>query len=81
MTISVSKAELGRFPFPRLSDGFARLAATWRRWRDRGVALRELQRLDDRTLLDIGVARHELRALIEARLNARELRARQNCWI
>jgi uncharacterized protein YjiS (DUF1127 family) len=81
MSISVIKAELGRNRVAELRSGLARIAAVWRRWRDRGATLRELQRLDDRALLDIGVARHELRALIEARLNARELRAWQNCWI
>ena len=52
----------------------AGLLSGLRRWRDRNAALREFERLDDRDLTDIGVDRHGLRALIDARLAERDIR-------
>jgi uncharacterized protein YjiS (DUF1127 family) len=71
MTASVIKANLG---YPAVAEAFGRLAAGLRRWRDRNAALRAFERLDDRDLQDIGVDRYGLRALIDARLAAREVR-------
>lgn len=71
MTDSVFKANLAhpvRAPRP-----FAAVAAAFGRWRDRTASLRELGRLDDLALRDIGVARHEIAAVIDARLAQRRL--------
>ncbi len=54
-----------------LGDRLAQAAAAWRRWRNQAAALRELKRLDDRALRDIGLDRVELRDVIEARLAER----------
>ena len=34
-------------------------------WREREKSIRELSRLDDKTLRDIGVDRHEIRLVVE----------------
>jgi uncharacterized protein YjiS (DUF1127 family) len=74
MTDGVFKENLGH-PSALLAfrQGLGRLSAGLRRWRDRNVALREFERLDDRDLADIGADRHALRALIDARLAERDI--------
>jgi uncharacterized protein YjiS (DUF1127 family) len=59
---------------PRLGLGerLARVIAAWRRWRNQAAALRELGRLDDRALRDIGLDRVELRDVVGARLAERD---------
>ncbi|MEA2780225.1 MAG: hypothetical protein QOK29_1769 [Rhodospirillaceae bacterium] len=52
----------------RAADWLSRSIAKLRRRRDRAAAFRALMKLDDRLLDDAGLARHELRALIESRL-------------
>jgi uncharacterized protein YjiS (DUF1127 family) len=61
--------------FARLQAGTARLILrrleraidSYRAWRDRRVALRELRLLDDRLLRDIGLTRADLDGVIDAR--------------
>jgi uncharacterized protein YjiS (DUF1127 family) len=55
-------------PHLGLGQRLARVVAAWRRWRNQVAALRDLNRLDDRALRDIGLDRVELRDVIEARL-------------
>jgi uncharacterized protein YjiS (DUF1127 family) len=75
MTDNVFKGNLSHLSaLPALRQGLERLSAGLRRWHDRNVALREFERLDDRDLADIGVDRHGLRALIDARLAERDIR-------
>jgi uncharacterized protein YjiS (DUF1127 family) len=52
----------------RATGWLSRSAAMLRRRRDRAAAIRELMKLDDHLLEDAGLARHELRTLIESRL-------------
>ena len=54
---------------PRSAPLFGRLAGIWsayRRWRQRAGALRQLSRLDERLLRDVGLSRAELALLLEA---------------
>jgi uncharacterized protein YjiS (DUF1127 family) len=75
MTDSVFKGNLSHLSsLLAFRQGFARLSAGLRRWRDRNAALREFERLQDRDLQDIGVDRYGLRALIDARLAERDIR-------
>jgi hypothetical protein len=75
MTDSVFKGNLSHLSaLPAFRQGLGRLTASLRRWRDRNAALREFERLQDRDLLDIGVDRYGLRALIDARLAERDIR-------
>jgi uncharacterized protein YjiS (DUF1127 family) len=48
------------------SRSLGRRLLTLRRWRERAAAVRELTRLDERMLKDIGLSRHELAPLIKA---------------
>ena len=50
---AVKKADLRPFQF-------GRLLAEFRAWREKLETLRQLRRLDDRQLRDIGVRRHDL---------------------
>jgi len=50
----------------RLFGTLGRHRLTLRRWRERTAAVRQLTRLDERMLKDIGLARHELAPLVEA---------------
>jgi uncharacterized protein YjiS (DUF1127 family) len=81
MTVSVIKANLGYARSSSLRGWVAQLTAAFRGWRDRTSTLRELNRLDERALRDIGVDRYGLRGLVDARLAERELRQRGTCWI
>lgn len=44
------------------------LAAAYRRWRARRASIRELRRLDDRTLADIGIARNRIDTVVDGLL-------------
>jgi uncharacterized protein YjiS (DUF1127 family) len=75
MADNVFKGNLSHLSaLPAVRQGFGRLFAGLRRWRDRNAALREFERLQDRDLQDIGVDRYGLRALIDARLAERDIR-------
>jgi uncharacterized protein YjiS (DUF1127 family) len=50
----------------RLAAALGRHRLALRRWRDRTAAVRQLTRLDERMLKDIGLERHELAPLVEA---------------
>ena len=50
----------------RLAGPLGRRMVILRRWRDRTEAVRQLTRLDERMLKDIGLSRHDLAPLIEA---------------
>src|SRR5262249_49687588 len=75
MTDSVFKVNLGPTGLSRPSHPLAAIAAAFVRWRDRNASVRELNRLNDQALSDIGVSRHEIGALIDAQFARRELEA------
>ena len=73
MAISSDKETLSSLSVVAVPEFLARLAGSLRRcwsllqrWRDRTAAVRQLTRLDDRMLKDIGLSRDELASLMEA---------------
>ena len=50
----------------RLADAIGRRWRALQLWRDRLATIRQLARLDERMLKDVGLSRHELGALDEA---------------
>ena len=71
MAIASNKENLAPFGGVAVPEVLARLAGSLRhqwsllqRWRDRTAAVRQLARLDDRLLKDIGVPRDELSLLL-----------------
>ncbi len=51
--------------FPQTTSFLKRLGAAYKKWRVRAVAIRELERLGDRQLADIGIARAQIREVVE----------------
>jgi uncharacterized protein YjiS (DUF1127 family) len=47
-----------------VADVIAKAALWFRRWREQAAAIRELDQLDDRSLNDIGISRHDISALV-----------------
>jgi uncharacterized protein YjiS (DUF1127 family) len=62
------QADLAGFVLPRIE----RAIGSYRAWRDRHAALRELRVLDDRLLRDIGLTRADLDGVVRAREAAAE---------
>jgi uncharacterized protein YjiS (DUF1127 family) len=77
MTVETIKANLSSLPPDVLTAWLRSGLQAWRRWRAQKAAVQELARLDDRALRDIGLERHELRAVLEATLLERERRSRR----
>jgi uncharacterized protein YjiS (DUF1127 family) len=77
VTAESIKANLSSLPPDFLAAWLRTRLDSLRRWRARNAAVRELARLDDRALSDIGIERHELREVLEASLLERERRKRR----
>ena len=77
MTVETIKANLSSLPPDVLTGWIGAGLRVLRRWRAEKAAVAELARLDDRALRDIGVERHELRAILEASLLERDRRKRR----
>ena len=50
---------------PQTTSFLKRLVAAYKKWRERTVAIWELERLSDRELADIGIARAQIREVVE----------------
>jgi uncharacterized protein YjiS (DUF1127 family) len=72
MTTETLKANLSSLLPDFLFSGLRATFRALRLWRARSAAVKELARLDDRALRDIGIERQELRAVLEASLLERE---------
>ena len=51
--------------FPQTTSFLKRLVAAYKKWRERAVAIRELERLSDYLLADIGIPRAQIREVVE----------------
>ncbi len=51
--------------FPQTTSFLKGLVAAYKKWRQRAVAIRELERLSDYQLADIGIARAQIREVVE----------------
>ncbi len=56
--------------FPQTTSFLTRLVAGYKKWRERAVAIRELERLSDHYLADIGIARAQIREVVEGRFGS-----------
>ncbi len=54
--------------FRQTTSFLKRLVAASKKRRERAVAIRELERLSDRVLADIGIARAQIREVVEGRV-------------
>ncbi len=50
---------------PQTTSFLKRLVAAYKKWRERAVAIRALERLSDRHFADIGIARAQIREGVE----------------
>ena len=50
---------------PQTTSFLKRLVAAYKKWRERAVAIRALERLSDHLLADIGIPRAQIREVVE----------------